>query len=339
MESMSKTRLPQPGWTAHILTFILLLGCTAVTYVSFTQDGVDGCAGSCSSVLAVSSGTIIQEKQDTKFLPSFQQGGIIFFLHVPKTGGVSVRKALEKGKGEYILSDNHRKFNHYKQKLAYYTKHGTQGKVVVFELHASDSPTLMQVSSRLHKWRATAKQHNVPFFAFTVLREPVSMAVSFFNFYYGMDHHDSHYQYFEDPSEQDFVNNTVFNPQCGFLAKSDRIFYQKREQQLVQRRDCDAAYTSLRHNMDWIGATDLLSSETFPLLRTLIGSNTNADHLAPENIITKNKSPPKILQADLSPKTIELVHKMTIWDQKMYEQAQHDYPYSRMQIADNGDFT
>ena len=197
----------------------------------------------------------------------------------------------------------------------------------------------MQVSSKLRQWRATAKKNNVPFFAFSVLREPVSMAVSFFNYYYGMDHHDPHYQYFEDPSEQDFVATAVFNPQCGFLAKSDRIFYQKQEQQLLHRADCDSVYKQLHKNMDWVGTTETLSSETFPLLRRLIGSNTNADYLAPEHIETKNKSPPKILQEDLSPTTIELIHKMTVWDQELYEQVKHDYPYSLTKISDTGDFS
>ena len=152
-----------------------------------------------------------------------------------------------------------------------------------------------------------------------------------------MDHHDRHFIYYDHPSEQEFVDNAVFNPQCGFLARSDRAFYKKQEQQRLHRASCDAAYKTLHQHMDWVGTTDALSTETFPLLRSLIASNSNADHLAPENIKTKNKSPPKISQTDLSPKTIELIHNMTRWDRIMYEKAKHDYPYSRMKMEDTGD--
>lgn len=363
MEEKDRMRQSPVGWTTGFVALILFLVCTVLTYISISghENAVarGGCAntnnvaGPCSTSMAASrnyfagagSGSIsgtsssMGQKQDVKLFPSMEPGGIVFFLHIPKTGGVSVRKALASGSGHYILSDSRRKFNKYKERMGEFCKYGTEGKVIVFELHASDSPSLMELSSKLDDWRTIAKQNNVPFFAFSVVREPSSMEVSFFNFYNGMDHDDPNYNYYEDPSEQDFVDNIVPDPQCGFLARGDSILYDEKEQQRFQPADCIAAYKTLHRQMDWVGTTATLSTETFPLLRMLIGSNANADHLAPENIKTKNKSPSKISQSNLSSQTIDLIHDMTRLDQNLYSKVKHDYPYARVRMENgNGNF-
>jgi hypothetical protein len=192
----------------------------------------------------------------------------------------------------------------------------------------------MEVADQLQKWRKRATQNEVPFFAFTILREPMSFAVSFFNFYYGMDHGDPNYEYFDLPEEKDFVRKAVFNPQCGFLVKSDTCF-RKKETKKLTRSECDAAYQALLDNMDWVGTTDRLSNETFPLLRSLVATNMNADHLLPENIKKKNKSPKKITEEDLSQKAVDFVRNLTIWDFEMYERITEDFPYERMVVGDS----
>ena len=234
-----------------------------------------------------------------------------------------------------MLSDNRRKFDNFKRDVASYLKYGTDGEVVVMELHASSSPTLMEMSERLHQWRNIASKSNVPFFAFTVLREPLSFSTSFFNFYYGKDHGDENFEFYESPTEDDFLETAVFNPQCGFLVKGDIVFTERREQQMIRQSECDNAYDTLLEHMDWIGTTNSISNETFPVLRSLISSNTNADHLVGEIAKVRNQSPQKIQLENLSPRAVKKIRQMTMWDQNLYEKAKKDYQFDQVVLVED----
>ncbi|CAB9531634.1 expressed unknown protein [Seminavis robusta] len=191
---------------------------------------------------------------------------------------------------------------------------------------------------RLHRWREIAERNNVPFFAFTVLREPVSFALSFFNFFHGMDHGDEHFEYYDTANEFDLLNHAVVNPQCGFLVQGDVIFHNKMAQQTVVLPLCKAAYETLWEEMDWIGTTAALSNETFPLLRSIVKSsrtNGDANHLLAQNIRHRNKSPDKVTRSDLGPRSIDQIRMMTRWDQTMYYNAQRDFPFDKMQLVED----
>ena len=64
------------------------------------------------------------------------------------------------------------------------SKNHTKGKVLFIEVHGMDNYHVLELEPYLHYWRELSKQSGVPFFAFTLLREPISLHVSFFNFYY-----------------------------------------------------------------------------------------------------------------------------------------------------------
>lgn len=70
------------------------------------------------------------------------------------------------------------------------------GDTVYFEHHAGDAPSYMTVRYNLHKWRTMATELNVPFFAYTLYREPVNFALSrisitttYFNYYHAEKKH------------------------------------------------------------------------------------------------------------------------------------------------------
>ena len=174
--------------------------------------------------------------------------------------------------------------------------------------------------------------NGIPFFAFTVLREPLSFSTSWFNFFHAMDHGDENFEYFKDPTEQDFLDASPHNPQCGFLLKGDIVFFERREQQMVNSQGCDDAYNILLEHMDWIGTTATLSSETFPVLRSLVGSNTNAEHLVSAEV--KNKSQSKIRTEDLSPKAVYQIRAMTKLDQELYERAKRDFSFNQVVMVE-----
>jgi Sulfotransferase family len=353
LKSHKRSTVMQSWGLITLISAVLYLCVLVVGYFAFASDRLEGCFGFCDKLVAYtslshsSSGSESMDAElfsspthqmpQKRLLPSFANGGIIFFLHIPKTGGITVRKALQRGNGVYLLGDERRKFDKYKRDLAKYVKNGTDGKVVVFELHAANCPNFAEVSGRLHGWKSEASKNNVPFFAFTVLREPLSHALSFFNYYYGMDHGDNNFEYYETATEHDLLNTARTNPQCGFLVKGGAIINHQRLGQRVLVRECKAAYNNLLDNMDWVGSTASLSNETFPLLRSIVGSSRTdhgADHLLAENVQHKNKSPDKVVMSDLSPRTVERIRKMTYWDQKLYEATQRDYPFHQMVLVE-----
>jgi len=57
-------------------------------------------------------------------------------------------------------------------------------KILFVEVHGMDNYNALELEPYLHYWRQQSKVTEIPFFAFTLLREAVSMQVSFFNFYY-----------------------------------------------------------------------------------------------------------------------------------------------------------
>ena len=71
------------------------------------------------------------------------------------------------------------------------------------------------------------------------------------------------------------------------------------------------------------------------MLKLLIGSNTNADHL--ESTRKIHQTPTKIALSDLSSETIRRIHKMTQWDQDLYENATNLFSFDRIQMEDRRD--
>ena len=120
-----------------------------------------------------------------------------------------------------------------------------------------------------------------------------------------------------------------------FLVKGDVVFTEKKEQQTIVKSDCDVAYETLLDHMDWIGTTNTLSSETFPILRSLIGSNANnADHLIGETAKVRNQSPQKIQKNNLSAQAVQKIQQMSLWDQDMYQKVKGEYAFDQVKMVE-----
>ena len=154
-------------------------------------------------------------RPENRGLPDFSNGGIIVFYHIYKTGGSTVGKLFHEmsRRDEAQHSTNNA---HLKAKATYeYTMTSpsklfftmirkqvdwerdcltTLGlaqkkkKLILLELHvehpAPNFPSLVELAPTLDRWRAEADRRGVEFFAFTLLREPVAHALSFFNFFH-----------------------------------------------------------------------------------------------------------------------------------------------------------
>jgi hypothetical protein len=145
-----------------------------------------------------------------RILPNMtsEHGGVIFFLHVPKTGGSTIRhnfggvnapasytldldleqimlgtlmtrvRFIKATKMEAFYEKAVPKINRYLS-----TPSGKK-KLLFVEVHGMDNHNAIELEPFLHAWRERALETKTPFFAFTILREAVSEQISFFNYFY-----------------------------------------------------------------------------------------------------------------------------------------------------------
>mmetsp|Transcript_23100 Transcript_23100/g.39504 ORF Transcript_23100/g.39504 Transcript_23100/m.39504 type:complete len:367 (-) Transcript_23100:403-1503(-) len=279
-----------------------------------------------------SSLSLVSSRAESKLrIPSFKEmnelansfhenGGIIFFLHMPKTGGSAVRSYLldqMPNETNYIGSWKGKAIGY--QRINYYLENGIPNKtVVVFEAHGGP-PFLFynQMSNQLGEWKQVAKENQVPFFAFTLVREPMSWYLSFYNYFITREG--------ENITESDFFSRPGMkaNMECAELAG---ITWGAVPTKHVSYSQCRDALALLKDQMDWVFTTDKLSTEMIPLISYLARfENRNLSVIQPGIYNHKKK---KLLLSEFSEKGKGRLQNWTEWDSMLYEDIRESYDFS-----------
>mmetsp|Transcript_16255 Transcript_16255/g.37436 ORF Transcript_16255/g.37436 Transcript_16255/m.37436 type:complete len:416 (+) Transcript_16255:135-1382(+) len=318
-------------------------------------------------------------------LPDFTNGGIIVFYHVYKTGGSTVGKLMheltQKDQSFYaptpedrvseIRSDGgtenvYGKAMRSKARLFFtmirkqidwvedcvttVNMAATAKKLVLLELHveypAPGFPSLVELAPKIEQWRALADQRGVGFFAFTVMREPVAHALSFFNFFHvgnnfgrdppSRDDHD-YWNPFKPlmSTEKNFLRSYyAHNRQCRMLSTDPQSIFAApkylvwnkdkvtKEQVAISRKPCDidGVHDTFFHSMDWVGTTEMLSNETLPLLTQLVlGDPSVGRKNPPFKVFDNNPSGNVGMKShNLSDKAMSIILDETELDRSLY---------------------
>jgi len=327
-----------------------------------TRSKVEGKLTTMNNTFASSSTGISYDNSTNNSnlqLPSLAKGGILLFVHIPKTGGTTIRELVKyhkkgrRSKVHYIYLHGPKEYQDTVTGMKEWLLNGVKpiyvsNQVVFIEYHAlrRECPTFLHLSQTvLPLWRKVAHMNKVPLFAFSILREPVSMSISYFNYYHGIVQNVKRFDYLGETNvtEQVFVNYTHANPQCLFLARNEEAFTKtgKDLRDSLVQEDCRQAYEGLKSNMDWIGTTDRLRDETLPLLRELLSTNEHTQRLVhtlnkTANASGRDKKPP-IEQSKLSEKTIQYLKGLNKWDQELYDSVKRDFSYDAWDVHANLD--
>ena len=146
------------------------------------------------------------------------KGGLVIFYHLPKTGGTFIRDTLINANIpiERVFSTKQLLGNKYGERIQKILS-GLTTELLVLELHGRfvGIPQLP-----IRQWRDTALRHNVPFFAFTLLRDPVAFHDSYFAFFHrkGCQQRWCEPMTYDEMSESHLLESLVPNKQCRALV-------------------------------------------------------------------------------------------------------------------------
>jgi hypothetical protein len=321
---------PKKSWVLFWTLVLALL----FTLASIVSDG-----RTMSTTSFISSETNPQTKitgpvmVKRKRFPSFEDGGVVVFLHVAKTGGTSIRKnfgnfshidlktlyTMDKWKETSAVADRilTRKVPEDERRILFLEPHG---------MRALGMPTLHQY---LRRWRRFATLHNTSFFAFTLVREPVSYAVSYFNFFNAKPCSLPRCPWkLYAASEEAMLKTNRPDMQCMLLARDHwDIFMNDVFPEKVDKDECDDVYQTLVSEMDWIGTTESMSAETIPLLTRMLAHNrTAAENMGVFNVVKATTSESNLLAPEaLSQETVEAIMTLSGNDQAIYDAVRRDY--------------
>ena len=272
-----------------------------------------------------------------KRLPTFEEGGVVIFFHVAKTGGTSIRSifsdrnlyptvALETAYNATAFLGRAKLIDRI---LTKNTTRPIGNNVLFLETHGLNSPGMPFLHPYLKKWRRLAEEHGTSFFTFTLMRDPVAYAVSYFNFFNAEPCTLANCPWrLYEPTEGNLIHTTEANNQCLLQARDHWGIFLMKNRTAPSQQECTSVYETMRQDMDWMGTTEAMSYKTLPLLTYMLTHNVSQANAALPafNVVQQTKVESKTLSSKhLRPTTVNYIRMLSSLDQDNYERIQQEY--------------
>lgn len=246
---------------------------------------------------------------------SLKNGGVLIFLHVPKTGGkslgdtISLSPLLDWHWGEGAVEDIDK---------AVHSPESSVGRNTVFgaSLHVF---TTLDLGHKLREWRNLAASNGIPFFVLSMVREPVSMAVSHFEYMciWSRPDLDMCGVWSHKDTEESLRATAIRDPQLAFYINKFRQHGDQKLEDIPTETDLAQTWEALISNVDWIGRTEAYG-DTKHVLEEVLGRELNWQH--------SHKNTGHALSAkNLTDVTMGLLQGMTVLDQELYNRIEASY--------------
>ncbi len=308
-------------------------------------------------------------------MPDLTNGGVMVFFHFYKTGGSTITEGMMMTK-----ADLEEDFTEFEDEIIYFVnnREDMTGEDILDSVHRAKEdemavfynfhvefpetmyPTLVESAPLINAWREYAESQGVPFFAATVLREPLGHSLSFFNFFHvAIDNDISEWNPFKgdlQPTEENFLKTYVPNRLChliyndahGILEAPDFALVDgllehlpefMDEDELNRRNEpshCDLEAVRkilFGGTFDYIGVTERLSTHIVPMfMKMVFGDEKLADEVGTKKDATlifeaDGHELPPLKKHALSESTKEKVLKESAKDQQLYEEARDRFAH------------
>lgn len=261
-------------------------------YLAFVKYSLDVVvlirAAEHASALEAAAETFVRSNVRIKFpgkaiyplsFPSMNEtGGVLFFYHMQKTGGITVRKAMSRRAKAHVkfvrIPPQSEEFVTQSDMIQRYLQRNTNNTRILFVEHHGGQESILNMTPHFEQWRHASQSTKVPLFIFTLLREPVAHAISHFNFFHVPPGSPPFDHELYEPTEENLKTVATSEHQWRMLANGG-------EGRSMLHVDFDDEWERttrhvLQKHFDWIGATEQLNQITLPLLAWLVFGDSQA---------------------------------------------------------------
>lgn len=251
-----------------------------------------------------------------------KENAVVIFFHVPKTGGSTISHGLSQILTIQYLRPIGKKWSTYKDKIDQLCSTrpflGNRIKTVVLEIHTL-APVFMNLQDQLQIWRVNAASNGIELFVFTNLREPVSWAVSAFNYHHRRVASLSILNGTNEALRQVSPNN----PQCEFLLRSYKYKAAPEKRFSPKQEECNSVFNAMKTQMDFVGSTDHLK-ETTDILHFLLDLPKNFT-FTHEKSAGQDKTLLPLRYEQLSDETIQYLCNISVLDYELYANSHEEW--------------
>ena len=271
---------------------------------------------------------LIRRKDEAYPAPIMNDTGVVVFFHSPKTGGSTIRENLIKYYGGERIHFHRVRYMQEDRRKKQVAKHvlpivkGDRKEILFLELHGT-IPGLSKLDELVSDWRCTAAKNSVPFFAFTLVREPVSFSQSYFMFFHQKDCNLTWCETeLYDATQENLRKSVKKDRQCTIFTHGQEE-EKSNSTPPADEDECNAVFDTMLSDWDWVGTTETMKTSTLPLITHILDGNATAAS-AFEKFKNQGSTNAKKL-GELTSTTIGHIKYLNQQDTQLWEKVRSHY--------------